>query len=516
MIMQTKTFTNLGLIGHEIGIEADSSKALPAIEIIGLPDASIKEAKDRIRSTFRNVGIDLPKRKFILNLSPSHLRKVWTSFDLAMAVALLGLIHDGKLNHAERMGEFLFFWELGLDGKLKRVNGLLPSVISAKQKGYQTFFIPRENAYELEYISDITIIPISHFSQIVDFFLKGAQLSYLRNAKALDEIVQKSDSDANDFQYIKGHLFAKRALSIAAAWLHNVLMVWAPGSWKTMLSKALTTILPPLWFDEILEVSQIYSVVWKLNQDQPLIVRRPFRQVHHTASKVSIIWWGANLTPGEVSLAHKGILFFDELTEFPREVLEVLRQPLEDRVINISRASGTIQYPANVMFVASMNPCKCGFYKDPDKACTCSLNEIKRYQSKISGPLLDRVDMILEIPRENINTLLEKTASLSSAELFEGVNKARKIQQDRFKSSEIQVNSSMRAKDIDQFITLDSESKDFLAKATERFSLSGRVVHRLLKLARTIADMDARTDLVVWDIMEALHYRSKTMFIENE
>ena len=516
--MQTKTFTNLWLIGHEIVIEADSSKALPAIEIIGLPDASIKEAKDRIRSTFRNVGIDLPKRKFILNLSPSHLRKVGTSFDLAMAVALLGLIHEGRLSHAERMGEFLFFWELGLDGKLKRVNGLLPSVISAKQKGYQTFFIPRENAYELEYISDITIIPITHFSQIVDFFLKGSQLSYLRNAKNFSEIGENADSDANanDFKYIKGQLFAKRALSIAAAGLHNVLMVWAPWSWKTMLSKALTTILPPLGFDEILEVSQIYSVVWKLNQDLPLIVRRPFRQVHHTASKVSIIWWGANLTPGEVSLAHKGILFFDELTEFPREVLEVLRQPLEDRVINISRASGTVQYPANVMFVASMNPCKCGFYKDPDKACSCSLTEIKRYQSKISGPLLDRVDMILEIPRENISTLLEKSASLSSAELFEGVKKAWKIQQDRFKWGDIQVNAYMRAKDIDQFITLDSASKDFLAKATEKFSLSGRVVHRLLKLARTIADMEERENIVVGDIMEALHYRSKTMFIENE
>lgn len=238
--------------------------------------------------------------------------------------------------------------------------------------------------------------------------------------------------------------------------------------------------------------------------------------MHHTASKVSIIGGGSSLTPGEVSLAHKGILFFDELTEFPREVLEVLRQPLEDKLINISRASGTVQYPANVMFVASMNPCKCGYYKDPDKHCTCSLQEIKRYQSKISGPLLDRVDMILEIPRENINTLLEKTAALSSAELFAGVKKARAIQQDRFKTSEIQVNASMRAKDIEQFITLDSASKDFLAKATEKFSLSGRVVHRLLKLARTIADMEEREQLLVGDIMEALHYRSKTMFVDSE
>ena len=515
MTTHIKTFTTIGLLGYEILVEADSNRALPNIEIIGLPDASIKEAKERIRGCFRNVGIELPKRKFVLNLSPSHLKTVWTSFDLPMAVALLGLIYDGKLNHYERMSEFLFFWELGLDGRIKRVNGLLPSVISAKQQGYQTFFVPRENLYELEYISDITIIPLSHFSELLDFFLKGEKLAYARNTKALGELKDENTDDSYDFKYIKGHLFAKRALSIATAGLHNVLMVWAPGSGKTMLSKALTTILPPLSSDEILEVSQIYSVVWKLSKDQPLIVKRPFRQVHHTASKVAIIWWGSNLTPGEVSLAHKWVLFFDELTEFPREVLEVLRQPLEDRVINISRAHGSVQYPANLMFVASMNPCKCWYYKDPERQCTCGLWEVKRYQSKISGPLLDRIDMILEIPRENISTLLEKTQNQSSADLLKDIQTARAFQQQRFKGTAIQNNASMQAKDIEQFIKLDSASKDFLAQATEKFTLSGRVVHRLLKLARTIADMQAREHLTLSDVMEALHYRSRTMFVET-
>lgn len=516
MIARIKTFANLGLLGQEITVEADSNKSLPTIEIIGLPDTTIRESKERIRASFRNIGIDLPKRKFILNLSPSDLKKVGTAFDLPMAVALLCLIADGKVAHYERLPEFLFFGELGLDGSVKRVNGILPSVISAKQKGYQTFFIPAENFYELEYVSDITLIPIKHFSQVANFLLKWASLEHFRNAKNLTDLINQSPSLLNDFSSIKGQIIAKRALSIAAAGLHNVLMVWAPGSGKTMLSKALPSILPPLDFPEILEVSQIYSVVWKLNKDQPLITQRPFRQVHHTASKVSIIGGGTHLTPGEISLAHKGILFFDELSEFPREVLEVLRQPLEDSVIHISRVSGTIEYPANVMFIASMNPCKCGYYKDPEKSCSCSLSEIKRYQSKISGPLLDRIDMILEIPREKIDTLLTKSLNQSSAELRQQVIKAWKIQKDRFWKSGIQTNAMMDAKAIDHYIQLDSACKDFLSQAAEKFTLSGRVIHRLLKLGRTIADMEGKDQLEVGHLMEAIHYRSKTMFVENE
>jgi len=293
-------------------------------------------------------------------------------------------------------------------------------------------------------------------------------------------------------------------------------MIGAPGSGKTMMSKAMKSILPPLNFDEILEVSQIYSVVGKLNKELPLITQRPFRQIHHTASRFSIIGGGTQLTPGEVSLAHKGILFFDELTEFPRETLEVLRQPLEDRTINISRVSGSVEYPANFMFIASMNPCKCGYYKDKQKPCSCSHLEIKRYQSKISGPLLDRIDIILEIPRENIDTILEHHQGENSESLRQKVVAARALQQQRFQGRSIKANAHMTAKELQEMIPLSSECKDFLSQAANSLNLSGRVVHRTIKLARTIADMNNEESILIKHLAEAIQYRSRTMFIDEE
>lgn len=515
MVRMTKTFTNVWLNWYEILVEADCNKSLPGIEIIGLPDAAIKESKERLRATFRNVGILLPNKRFILNLAPSDIKKVWTSFDLSMAVAILVLIHEWKINYKNELEKYLFFGELWLDGKIKRVNGLLPSVISAIKKWYKDFFVPKDNLYELEYISGINIYPLENFQELVEYFIDWKDIIPISEAKDIDSLYDIKMNFDVDFEHIKWHILAKRALSIAAAWLHNLLMVWAPGSGKTMLSKALKSVLPPLWFEEILEVSQIYSVVWKLNKDYPLVVQRPFRQVHHTASKISIVWWWTNLTPWEVSMAHKWILFFDEITEFPRETLEVLRQPIEDKNINISRVSGSVNYPANFMFVASMNPCKCWYYKDPERSCTCSINEVKNYQSKISGPLMDRIDMLLEIPRENIDRLLDNIKGESSQSIRDKITTAWQAQQKRFVGTKIVSNSDMWSKEIDKYILLSDEVKIFLVNAAEKLVLSPRLVHRIIKLARTIADMEWNENLEVKHLAEAMQYRSKTMFVES-
>jgi len=514
MIQKVKTYANLGLEWHEIVVEADSSNSLPTIEIVWLPDAAIKESKERLRATFRNAGILLPNRKFVLNLSPSDIKKVGTSFDLPMAVAMLLLIFDDKISRCKK--DYLFFGELGLDGNIKRVNGLLPCVISAMGKGYKHFFVPEENVYELEYVPGIHIYPIGKFDQIVEYFVEGKELFCIDQAKDIEELYQKTSTHEVDFAHIKGQLIAKRALAIAAAGLHNVVMIGAPGSGKTLLSKALPSILPPLGFEEILEVSQIYSIVGKLSKEVPLITKRPFRQVHHTASKISIVGGGSRLTPGEVSLSHKWILFFDELPEFPREVLEVLRQPLEDRSVVISRVSWTIQYPANFMFVGAMNPCKCGYYKDPEKSCTCSLLDIKRYQSKISGPLLDRIDMLLEIPREHIDKILANIAEESSSTIRDKVINAWKIQQKRFIGMAITSNSQITSKHIDELIPLTDDCKNFLSEASRKLTLSTRVVHRTIKLARTIADIQWEEYVTINHLAEAMQYRSKTMFVESE
>ena len=514
MIHKIKTYTNIGLQGYEIIIEADSNRSLPTIDIIWLPDAAIKESKERIRGTFRHCNVDIPAQKIVLNLAPSDIRKEGTRFDLPMAVALLMLCKDGRSQDDDLVRRWLFFWELWLDGMVKRIDGLLPSVLTAIRDGYTEFFIPADNIYEVEYISGITIYPVSHFNEIVGHFFGWKKIKPYQVTSSVEELYNVTHDISADFAHIKWQILAKRALCVAAAGLHNVLMVWSPWSGKTMLARALQSILPPLWFDEILEVSQIYSLVGKLSKHIPLITQRPFRQVHHTASKISIIWGWKNLTPGEVSLAHKGILFFDELPEFPRETLEVLRQPLEDKTIAISRVTGTVQYPANFMFVATMNPSPCGYYNDPEIPCKCSYNEIKRYQGKISWPLLDRIDMILEIPREKIENILDIWPGESSEILRERVMKARRRQQTRFAGTSLVVNAHMSSKHIDEYIILDTASKDFIKQASSSLNLSPRVIHRTLKLARTIADMEDVDNVSIKHIAEALQYRNKNMFID--
>lgn len=516
MIHKIKTYAIEWLVGHEITIEVATNKSLPTIEIIWLPDIMIKESKERIRSALRNSNIDIPPRKFILNLSPSDIRKSWTSFDLPIAVALFRSIYEWSVHQENILKKSLFFGELGLDGELKRIDGLLPMVISAKKSGYQFFFIPYENLYEIEYIHWIHICPVRHFIEIMKYFLEKKEIQFIQNNKNIEQLKVNNDTE-NNFKHIKWQHIAKRALSIAASGLHNILMVWSPGCGKTLLAKTIQSIMPPLQPEEILEVSQIYSIVWKLHKDQPLITNRPYRSVHHTASRISLVGGGSTLRPGEISLAHRGILFLDELTEFPRETLEVLRQPLEDRTINISRVSGTVSYPADFMFVAAMNPCKCWYHNDPEKHCSCTTQDIKKYQNKVSWPLLDRMDLILEIPRENIETLFSRNElSESSEQLKEKVIQSRGIQQKRYLNTKIHCNAQLDAKEIEKFILLEWDAKEFIHKAQKKLQLSNRSIHKILKLARSIADFSWSDTIQVLHIAESLQYRNKWMFVSEQ
>jgi len=508
MISKVFSITNIWIESFIITIEADSSKSIPTIEIVWLADTSVKEAKERIRSAFRNLDIKLPNRKFIINLSPSNLKKTWNRYDLPIAVSILQLVMDNVDNNL--ISESIFVWELWLDGEIKHIQWIIPVIIKWKQEGFKYFFVPEDNSQEASYIEWVNIISVKNLKDVLNILLKQKKLEFVKTKKIKYEY--KYDVDFTD---IKWNFLQKRALMIAAAWMHNILMVWPPWSWKTMLAKAIKWILPDMKEDEIITTSMIYSIKWLLNKEQPIISSRPYRSVHHTASSVSIVWWWAWLQPWEISLAHNWILFFDELPEFPRQVLEVLRQPLEDKKIVISRASWSTTYPADFMFVSAMNPCKCGYFQDKEKQCTCSINEVKKYQWKISWPLLDRFDIVLEVPRQKIDKILSKSKEESSSEIKKKVIKAVKIQRERFKNENINFNSQMDSKLIQKYCPLRQDVETILKLASGKLSLSARSVHRIIKLARTLADIAWHQDIEKEDILESLQYRSKSMFIEN-
>lgn len=505
MLSRVQSASTLGLNGQKIEIEVDMTQGLPGITIVGLPDTAINEAKERIRLGLKNSGIILPQKRFVLNLAPAEVKKIGTAYDLPMAIAMLKALE--LIQFPEQ--DYIILGELGLDGGVRSVQGILPITVYAKENNIPNLIIPANNAKEASLVEGINILAISHIQEIIDHFDPKIQ-STIKPTPAYNFVPTVHTSDI-DMAYIRGQKLAKRALEIAAAGAHNVLMTGPPGAGKTLLSRTIPTILPIMDREEVLEVSQLYSIAGSLNSDQPLIISRPFRAPHHTASTISLIGGGSFPKPGEISLAHRGVLYMDEFPEFPRLVLESLRQPLEDRIITISRAQGSITFPADFMLIASQNPCPCGYLTDNDRECICSQAQIVRYQQKISGPLLDRIDMIINIEKVKTEELIQPSEVLeeSSAEIRKRVESAREIQRQRFKDWNIKTNSSMNIKQIQEICILDKPSQQLLSQAVNKMNLSARAYNRILKISRTIADLSNSPTITITHIAEALQYREK-------
>ena len=503
MISQILTATVIGLDVFKILVEVDINNSLPSVSIVGLPDIAVNEAKERVHSAIKNSGFSFPTGKVIVNLAPADIRKEGTNFDLPIAI---GILKEQGIQIPDD-DKTAFLGELSLDGSIRKVNGILPLVSGLKDCGIKTVFVPEENSKEAALVQDIKVYGAKHLGDIVNHF---GETPIKQTVIDINEYLNKSldDEYVYDFKDVKGQQKAKKALEIAAAGGHNVLMSGTPGSGKTLMAKCLASILPPLQLKEAFELTKIYSICGLLPQDNPLMTKRPFRSIHHTASQNGIIGGGSNPKPGEITLAHRGVLFLDEIVEFPRQVLEVLRQPIEDGEVVISRAKTSIKYPAKFILIGAMNPCPCGFLGDKEKQCTCSDYQIQRYRSKLSGPLLDRIDLIINVPRLTTDELINtNTEAESSAKIRERVIKAREIQAKRYEKEGIFTNSELNAKQIKIYCKTDKKTTDFLKIAAQKFQLSGRKYSRILKLARTIADLDEKNDISLEHVTQALQYR---------
>ena len=503
MVTKAITATTIGINSCKIEVEVDVANSLPSISIVGLPDSAVNEAKERVHSAIKNSGFSFPTGKVIVNLAPADIRKEGTNFDLPIAI---GILKEQGIQIPDD-DKTAFLGELSLDGSIRKVNGILPLVSGLKDCGIKTVFVPEENSKEAALVQDIKVYGAKHLGDIVNHF---GETPIKQTVIDINEYLNKSldDEYVYDFKDVKGQQKAKKALEIAAAGGHNVLMSGTPGSGKTLMAKCLASILPPLQLKEAFELTKIYSICGLLPQDNPLMTKRPFRSIHHTASQNGIIGGGSNPKPGEITLAHRGVLFLDEIVEFPRQVLEVLRQPIEDGEVVISRAKTSIKYPAKFILIGAMNPCPCGFLGDKEKQCTCSDYQIQRYRSKLSGPLLDRIDLIINVPRLTTDELINtNTEAESSAKIRERVIKAREIQAKRYEKEGIFTNSELNAKQIKIYCKTDKKTTDFLKIATQKFQLSGRKYSRILKLARTIADLDEKNDISLEHVTQALQYR---------